>query len=276
MQNRKNTKQTSSTSAVGALLAKLRRNAQLTQRALAELLCVHEETIASIEQGRRSLLPDLAEQLDRILATGGVLAVAVESAAKSEKGDNFPLRAQEFMWFERKAISLSSYETVVAPGLLQTETYARAVFRTATPAVSEEEVERRVAARLERQAVLHRESPIMANFIVSEAILLSGLGGLQVRRGLLQHMLNCTDLPGISVQVLELSCDSHAGLSGPFVLLETPEHQLLAYTEAQRTSRIIADRNEVSVLAQKYGMLRTQALNTRQTQDLLNRLLGES
>ncbi|WP_431357701.1 Scr1 family TA system antitoxin-like transcriptional regulator [Streptomyces lydicus] len=66
-----------------------------------------------------------------------------------------------------------------------------------------------------------------------------------------------------------------AGLNGAFVRLETPEHQHLAYAEAQRNSELAPDSNEVSVLAQKQGMLRMQALNAEETMGLLDRLLGE-
>ena len=76
-------------------------------------------------------------------------------------------------------------------------------------------------------------------------------------------------------QVLPLEHASHAGLAGPFVLLETPDHQHLAYTETQRGSELDSDPDEVSILAQKYGMLRMQALNAEETMGLLDRLLGE-
>ncbi|MFF4410333.1 Scr1 family TA system antitoxin-like transcriptional regulator [Streptomyces sp. NPDC001262] len=273
MQTRKNNRQISSTHIIGALLKQVRMNAQLTQRMLAERACVHEETIASIEQGRRVLMPKLAEQLDRILDTGGVLAVA---ARKALVQDNFPVLVQAFMEYEREAIAHSSYENAVVPGLLQTEAYARAVFRTAIPALSLDEIERRVEVRMERQLLLHREEPMTASFIVWEPVLLSRIGGQDVMREQVRHIRACADLPGVSVQVLELVCESHAGLSGPFVLLETPDHQHLAYTGAQRSSRLIADPDEVSTLAQKYGMLRAQALNTKETRALLDRLLGET
>ncbi|MFI1253272.1 Scr1 family TA system antitoxin-like transcriptional regulator [Streptomyces netropsis] len=274
MQTRKNgKKQASPMQLTGSLLRQVRMNAQLTQGALAERLCVSEETVASIEQGRRSLVPDMAEQLDRILATGGVLAVAVANMPGPEP---FPVRVKEFMRHEQEAIALSSYEVGVIPGLLQTETYARAVFHTAIPAVGEDEIERRISVRLERQALLHREPPITASFIISEPIVNSRIGGREVMRDQVRHVRTCADLPGVSIQVLPHDCESHAGLSGPFILLETPEHRHLAYTEAQRTSHLITDPEEVSILTWKYGMLRMQALNAKETRNLLDRLLGET
>ena len=94
-------------------------------------------------------------------------------------------------------------------------------------------------------------------------------------RGQLRHLRQCADLPGVSIQVLPLERELTPGSPGPFVLLETPDHQHLAYTETQRGSQLISDPDEVSILAQKYGMLRMQALNAEETMGLLDRLLGE-
>jgi Domain of unknown function (DUF5753) len=82
-------------------------------------------------------------------------------------------------------------------------------------------------------------------------------------------------LPGLALQILPLGRTSHAGLDGPFILLETPEHQRLAYTETHRGSQLLADPDDVGILTQKYAMLRTQALNAEDSRDLLDRLLRE-
>jgi transcriptional regulator with XRE-family HTH domain len=258
---------------VGALAAQFRRSARLTQRELAERLCLHEETIASIEQGRRPLKQDLAEDLDRVLETKGALAVAVENMPEIDK---FPVWAAEFIDYEREAIDLSSYENQVVPGLLQTEAYARAVISSRVPLLSEEEITHRVAARIERQDILHRKFPMTASFIIAEAVLMDHLGGEEVFKEQLRHLRECADLPGLSLQIMPFGQETHAGLDGPFVLLETPDHDLLAYAETQRGSLLISDPDEVSILARKYAMLRTQALNPEETKGMLDRLLGET
>ncbi|MDQ1049527.1 hypothetical protein QFZ76_007763 [Streptomyces sp. V4I2] len=79
----------------------------------------------------------------------------------------------------------------------------------------------------------------------------------------------------LGVRRLPAGRTSHAGLSGPFILLETPDYQRLAYTETQRGSQLIADPDEVAILNQKYAMLRAQALTPEDTRELLDRLLGE-
>ncbi|MGP9019365.1 helix-turn-helix domain-containing protein [Streptomyces sp. BR1] len=257
---------------VGALVALFRELAGLTQRELAQRAGLHEETIASIEQGRRLLKPDLAQQLDTILKTKKVLETAIENLPEV---DLIPAWAEQYLDLEKVAIALSFYENQVLPGLLQPESYARAVFRSRVPAFSEEEIDTQIHTRLLRQEILHRKEPPTISFTISYAVLMDRLGGGEVYVEALRHLRRCADLPGVSLQIMPLGRQSHAALDGPFVLLETPDHQHLAYTETQRGSQIVSDPDEVSILAQKYAMLRTQALNTEETRGLLDRLLGE-
>lgn len=269
--NRKKNKTTMNT--VGAVVGRLRSQAGLSQPELAERACVAPETIASIEQGRRPLLPHMAERLDDVLGSKGVLWVMVDNLPEEAK---FPVWVVEFVTHERDAIALSSYQNQLIPGLLQTENYARVVFQNVVPVLTEEEVESRVAARLERQAVLHRKTPLNASFIIWEPVLRSRIGGDEVYLTQLRHLRACADLPGVTIQVMPLDRDRHAGLDGPFVLLETPDHQHLAHTEVQRGSHLIQDPDEVSILSQKYAMLRSQALDPEESKRLLDQLLGES
>lgn len=257
---------------VGALVALFREAAGLTQRQLAERACVHTETIASVEQGRRLLKPDLATLLDQVLSTKGALATAVENMPEI---DRYPVWAAAFIDQEQDAIAISSYENQVVPGLLQTENYARAVFRSRVPAFSEDEINTRVAGRVERQHILHRKVPPTCSFLIGEGVLNDRLGSADVFAEQLHQLRESADLPGLTLQIMPFGRTTHAGLDGPFVLLETPDHQHLAYVETQRGSLFVEDPDEVSILARKYAMLRTQALNPEETKGLLDRLLGE-
>ncbi|NGO49148.1 helix-turn-helix domain-containing protein [Streptomyces ureilyticus] len=257
---------------VGAQLAVLRRAAGFTQRTLAERALVDEETIASIEQGRRPLKADFAELLDKILDSKGVLVAAVDNMPEV---DLIPRFAEEFVDYEQQAVAISSYQNQVLPGQLQTPAYARSVFRSRVPVYDEEEIEQKVAARIERQQILHRKVPPTTSFVIWEAVLMDFLGGKEVYVEQLRRLRECSELPGLALQVMPFGRTTHASLAGPFVLLETPDHQRLAYAETQRGSQLVGDPDEVAILAQKYAMLRTQALNTEDTKDLLDRLLGE-
>ncbi|MEU4657668.1 helix-turn-helix transcriptional regulator [Streptomyces sp. NPDC023723] len=258
---------------VGALLALYREAAGYTQRSLGEVFGISEQQIASVEQGRRPLKLDLAEQLDELLETKGALVTALR---RMPEVDMIPLWAEEYLDQEREAIAISWYESLLVPGLLQTEAYARSVFRSRIPVYDPDEIEQLVAARIERRELLHRKPSPATSFVIWEAALRDRLGGRDVYVDQLRHLRKYADVPGIALQILPLGRTAHAGLEGPFILLETPEHQRLAYSETQRGSTLVADPDEVGILTQKYAMLRTQALNTEDTRDLLDRLLGEA
>ncbi|GEC04707.1 transcriptional regulator [Streptomyces spinoverrucosus] len=257
---------------LGAQLSAGRRAAGFTQRSLAEIANVDEETIASIEQGRRRLTPDLAVHLDQVLDLKGLLEAGV---ANLPEIDQFPMWAELYIQHEQEAIALSLYANQVLPGLLQTEAYARAVLRERVPAYAEDEIETKTAARIGRQDILRRKVPPTVSFVIWEPVLRLAVGGPKIRADQLRHLRACAELPGISVQFLPLPSPCHASLDGPFVLLETPDHQHLAYTESQRGSQWVSDPDEVSILSRKYAMLRTQALTTQDSLGLLDRLLGE-
>ncbi|MFD8692715.1 Scr1 family TA system antitoxin-like transcriptional regulator [Streptomyces sp. NPDC059651] len=257
---------------VGKLVAVFRAAAGLTQAQLADAVRIQVETVASIEQGRRALLPDLARRMDELLETKGALATAVENMPEV---DLVPAWAEQYMDLERTALALSWYDNQVLPGLLQTEAYARAVFRNRVPVFSEDKIAVRTASRLERQEILHRLEPPTISFVVWEPVVMLRLVDDAAHAEQLRHLRACALLPGVSLQILPLSHRTHAGLDGPFILLETPDYQQVAYSETQRGSMLVSDPDEISILSQKYAMLRAQALSPEATLGLLDRLLGD-
>ncbi|MGW2919089.1 helix-turn-helix domain-containing protein [Streptomyces angustmyceticus] len=259
---------------IGAQLSHFRKAARITQPELAEQVGLHEDTIGSIEQGRRPLKIDLAETLDEILGTKGALAVAVAKVPEREK---LPAFVQDLVEHEEEALTLLSYQNQVVPGLLQTGDYARAVFDCLYPPLDEDQADEWVSARLDRQKLLERKRPRpMLNFILEEAVLHRPMGGPETLCEQIRHLRRCAQLPFLGLQIMPTSRTSHASLDGPLVLLETPEHEHLVYIEAQRISFLVDDPDEVSVYQQVYGMLRSQALTPEETRGLLDDLLGES
>ncbi|MEU6865033.1 helix-turn-helix transcriptional regulator [Streptomyces sp. NPDC046876] len=257
---------------VGEQVATGRVAKGLTQRELGKRVGIGEESVASIEQGRRPLMPDVAELMDRELGLPGLLTVA---AHKMPQVDVIPPWAEPLINLEQKAQTLSSYQNQVVPGLLQTPAYADAVFRSRIPLYAADEIRAQTTARIERQSALHREQPLLASFVIWEPVLKCPIGGRDVLREQLRHLLVCSELPGVTIQVMPMDRTTHPALDGPFVLLQTPDHQHIAYLETQRGSLVVSYPDEVSILAMKYAMLRTQSLNPEETRDLLNRLLGD-
>ncbi|NEC02876.1 helix-turn-helix domain-containing protein [Streptomyces anulatus] len=262
---------------VGAQLRHFRKLAGLTQAALAEQAGVGEDTIASIEQGRRVLQLDMAIQLDELLNTKGTLRVAVEKIPRKER---YQALVKDFVQYEQEALSLLWYEPQLIPGLLQTEAYARFIFGCNYPPLEEEETERRVTERLGRQKILERKPRPVLNFILEESILHTGLGDHEMMREQLLHLRRCMDLPFVTIQIMPRNTPRHAALAGPLVLLETPDHDQLAYISGQLRAELYDEPADVSALMQRYGMLRSQALtveeSTRLLDALLDALLGET
>ncbi|REK89418.1 XRE family transcriptional regulator [Streptomyces inhibens] len=258
---------------IGALLSHFRKAARITQPGLAERVGLHEDTIGSIEQGRRPLKIDLAETFDELLDTKGALAIAVRKVPVREK---LPAFVQDYLEYEEEALTLLWYENQVVPGLLQTEAYIRAVFHCLYPPIGGEQFEEWVTGRLNRQKALTRKPPPMMNFILEEVTLHRPVGGAEVMHEQIRHLRQCAELPFLGLQIMPTSRGNHAGLAGPMIVLETPDHDDLAYVEGQLTSFLHDDPDHVSALQQKYGMLRSQALTPEETMSLLDDLLGGS
>jgi hypothetical protein len=176
---------------------------------------------------------------------------------------------------ERVAVSLCTYECRLVPGLLQSEGYARALFENRLPLLIDERLEAQVEARLERQKLLCERPTVPFHFIVEEAVFRRRLGGLEVLRGQLDHVLERTAPRNVTLQVMPTEAEFHACMDGPVQLLETPEGRRLAYSEGQENGRLISDRKEVRLLYQRYDTLRSQALNPKDSRVLLERLRGE-
>lgn len=257
---------------LGRQLAAARRAAGMSQPELSAELNLNGETIASIEQGRRPLKLDIAERCDELLGTKGMLAAGVSNLPEV---DQFPLWAEEYMDQEGEAIALSWYDALVVPGLLQTEPYARALLSGRIPSYDADELQAKVEARMRRREILRRKEPPTLSFVIWEPALRWPNGGRETHLEQLRFLRECSELPDLSLQILPLDRPRHAGDAGPFTLLETPDHQHLAYAESQRGSQWVSDPDEVSILTRKYAMLRTQALNVEDSQCLLDRLLGE-
>ncbi|MET9145084.1 helix-turn-helix transcriptional regulator [Streptomyces sp. NPDC004042] len=273
MQSGTKSKKNGTWQAVGSLVAHYRKRARMTQEQFAEAASIHVDTVGSIEQGRLALQPDRAEQFDELLDTGGALAVLVERLPVRDRIVQF---AQGLVDHEQEAVSIYSYEVLAVPGLLQTRDYCRAVFDYRYPALESETAEQWVNTRMDRQSIWQRERPPVGHFVMEESILRRNMGSSQVMREQIHQILEFTGPTNMSFQIMPEDRTPHACLGGPLVLLETPDHERLAYLEVQRASFLVDDPDEVCDYHHKYAMLRSQALSPDESVRLLHGLLGES
>ncbi|MCQ6551894.1 helix-turn-helix domain-containing protein [Streptomyces sp. C10-9-1] len=257
--------------AFGAVVKAFRRRARLTQEEFAPLVRYSLPTVASIEQGRRFPPDAFVDRAEEVLDAFGALTGAARHLSRQ------PGLASWFrQWaaLEARALSLSTYECRLVPGLLQTEAYALRLFMDQLPPLGDAQIEAQLAQRIGRQRLLTERPNTAYSFIVEEHVLRRGLGGPEVTRGQLDRVIELAQLQNVEVQVMPLVRESHAGLHGPLRLLETPEHQWLGYGEGQESGQLIADAAVVSMLQMRYARMRSQALPLTESLGLLRRIRG--
>ncbi|WP_327188462.1 helix-turn-helix transcriptional regulator [Streptomyces xinghaiensis] len=255
----------------GAQIRVLRTRAGLTQAELGQQLQYGEDLISSVERGRRIARPEFIDKVDEGLDAGGLLKVMKQEVARAR----YPAFFRDAARIEEEAIELTAYDSLVINGLLQTEDYARAVLSMYRPLVDDETIEQRVAARLERQEIFSRRPAPLLGFVVEEAVLRRPLGGREVLHGQLEQLLVFGRMRNVEIQVMPTERADHAGLDGPFTLMETTDQQRIAYMAVQNVSRLATDRRTVQELEARYGILRAQALTPDDSLAFIEKLLGD-
>jgi transcriptional regulator with XRE-family HTH domain len=220
-------------------LRQARETAGLTQKDAAEALDWHVSKIIRIEQGTVGITP---VDLRALLAVYGiteddVVETLVELARGSRKQSwreykgVYSAASLALFASEPAAKIIYKYEPTFIPGLLQTEEYARAVLRGLGH--SEDEIERMVSARLERQELLERDPRPDLVYVLGEAAVSRAVGGRAVMRRQLERLKELSRRPEISLQVLPFSSGAHPRMGGAFTILEFADASLddLLYLE---------------------------------------------
>ena len=257
----------------GAVLKALREEAGLTQEEFAQRVQYSAAYVAKIEQGKRFPPSDLPTRAEPAL--GAAAAKVLGAAARS-----LTRRAGLASWFrqwagiEEEAVSLYAYECRAIPGLLQPEPYIRAIFDQRLPPLTEEQIETQVSARLERQRLLDERPNTTFSFVIEEALLVRRMGGAEVTKQLIDHLLAQGARRNVELQLMPLQQEDHGGIDGLMYLAETPAHEWVGYLEGQQTSVLITTTKNVSIMLQRYGKLRSQALDCRATVRLLEKMRG--
>ncbi|MGR3933123.1 helix-turn-helix domain-containing protein [Streptomyces sp. BRA346] len=255
----------------GAIVKVFRERAGYTQEQLAPLLQYSVQTQASIEQGRRFPQREYVDRAEDVLDAFGVLRAAAKCLVRKP---GLAAWFRQWAGLEELAISLCTYECRVVPGLLQTEAYARAVFRERVPPLADEQIEIQLVARKERQRLLKERPNTAFSFIVEEVLFRRCTGGVETARELIDHVLECAKLRNVEIQLMPIVQEHHAGLDGSIQLLETADNEWFGYSEGQRSGQLISERKEVSVLQMRYAKLRSQALTPEDSVSLLKQIRG--
>lgn len=212
--------------------------------------------------------------LKRVLSEGSDV---FETARLYMRMERLPEQFKDYALLEQAAISLQLFAANVIHGLFQTEAYARALIGGGYPPLSDERVEELVQFRMARKALFDRAPLPMIEIIIDEAVLRRVIGSEEIMREQLLYLVECARRRNVTLLVLPLDAGKYGeydGGRGEMNLVETPEHEHLVYLEPQDESLLISDPAKVSIYAQRYAKIRSQALGPRESLDLIMRLAG--
>ncbi len=183
-------------------------------------------------------------------------------------------RRRDPVWFrpwqeiEREAVALRWFESLVLPGLLQTEAYARAVL-TGAGLIPRGDIDRHLTTRLNRQGVLRRDDPPQFTAVIDEAVLRRPVGGRETMHEQLRALIAACAEPHIRVHVVPSSVGAYAGLNGPFVIAQCPDYRLAGYLDNQVEGEVVGDVDDLAAIMAAWENVRGEALSHWQSVDLI-------
>lgn len=174
------------------------------------------------------------------------------------------------IWLESRAAEIQAFQLAVLPGLLQTREYAECVIRTAGPEAEEDQIERWIEFRMNRQQILTGEDPTVLTVVLEEAVLRRAIGGPQVMRSQLERLAQMADWSNVEIQVLRSRTGAHASPDGGFEIFTMSEpYADVGYVETP-AGAICVETNRAEELAQTYARLRKTALEPGESAELIS------
>ncbi|WP_031510087.1 helix-turn-helix domain-containing protein [Streptomyces megasporus] len=271
---------------LGKRLRDLRRTAGLTYEKAGEALDVTHATIRRMERAEVGLKIPYVEKLLRTYGVtdqaeiDGFLALAREANRPGwwhRYRDVLPEWFSAFVSLESESHVIRAYEPHYVPGLLQTEEYARAVLRAGQPHAPEEEIERGVALRMERQRILTREEPPLLWVVMDETVLRRPIGAPGTMREQISHLIEACSMPTVRLQVMPFAAGPHPAMYGPFHIFRFPVPELpdIAYGESLVGAVYFDQRDDVSAFQEALDRMCAQAAPVRRTEAVLDGLRKE-
>jgi transcriptional regulator with XRE-family HTH domain len=269
---------------LGGHLRRLREEAGMTTERAASSIRGSHSKISRMEHGRVGFKErDIADLLtlygigpgDEREALLGLAREASTPGWWQAYSDILPHWVEPYFGLEAAAASIREYELQFVPGLLQIEDYARAVIRLGN-LPSEEEVIRRAQARISRQEVLAREDPPKVWAVLDEGALRRVIGGPDIMRAQLEHLIEVCEHPSVTLQILPFSAGAHRAMGGPFTILRYTEPDLrdVVFIE-QLTSALYLDKQtEVDAYLQVMEEVCVQAEPSAKTPGILKTVLN--
>ncbi|MEV4113035.1 helix-turn-helix transcriptional regulator [Nonomuraea sp. NPDC049695] len=239
---------------LGSQLRKLREAKNVTREEAGHLIRGSESKISRMELGRVGFKErDVADLLTLYgvvdkqarAAVLDLVATANEPGWWHRFNDVLPTWFQAYVGLEEAAARIRTYEVQFVPGLLQTKEYARAVVTAGSAGIGAEEISRRVDLRLERQRMFERQDGPVFWAVIDEAALRRPIGGVEVMRAQIEHLVELMRQPKITIQIMPFSFGGHSAEGGAFSILRFPDPDLpdVVYVE-QLASALYLDKRE--------------------------------
>jgi transcriptional regulator with XRE-family HTH domain len=263
-------------------LHRLRQASKLTIEQVAETLEWSPGKVSKIENARVSVLPrDARKLLDVYGITDGqerelLLTLARESRERGwwqQYGEAIPEWFATYVGLEAEASTISVYQAEIVPGLLQTERYAAALHRAALMNATEEEIDRHVAVRMERQARLTQPDAPQLWVVLNEAVIRRVVGERAIMHEQLVKLAEAATAPNITLQVLPFSAGAHASMDSAFWIVgfDPPTDAEIVYLEHPTCSLYLEKPEEVARYRLIYEHLRAASLSFDESRRLIAR-----
>lgn len=263
---------------LGQELRRLRELKGMTAEEVAERLLVSQSKISRLENGRRSIsqrdVRDLCGvyEVEDHRIVDSLMQMAKDSRQQGWWHAFGDIPYSVYIGLETDAANLRVYEPQIVPGLLQTRQYAEALITGAMPESGTTDIEKRVSVRLRRQERINdAEHPLRLWAVVDEAALHRLVGDKQLMREQLEHLVELSHLPHVTVQVLPFEMGAHPGINGQYAILEFPDasDSSVVYIEGVTSDLYLEKANDVQKYSVMYEHLRAQALNVDQTRQFI-------
>ncbi|SNX61904.1 helix-turn-helix protein [Streptomyces sp. TLI_55] len=265
---------------LGQELRRLRELKGMTAEEVAERLLVSQSKISRLENGRRSIsqrdVRDLCGvyEVEDHRIVDSLMQMAKDSRQQGWWHSFGDIPYSVYIGLETDAASLRVYDPQVVPGLLQTRTYAEALISGALPEATPTDIDKRVQVRLRRQErISAADNPLRLWAVLDEATLRREVGNKQVMIEQLEHLIEMSQLPHVTVQLIPFTMGAHPGVSGQYAILEFPDaaDSSVVYIEGVTSDLYLEKAQDVQKYSVMYEHLRAQALNADQTRDFISK-----
>ena len=265
-------------------LKRLRNEARLNVDEAGKRAGLSGPTISRIEIGKRGMTVD---EVEKLLDTYQVpvpeqreyLDMAERAAERGwwqAYGSTLTDATQTQIALEEDATTITNFEPVVVPGLLQTAAYARAVISTVGLRPTPREVEAKVGARMARQAILTKPDPPRLVAILDEAVLHREVGDRGVMARQLRQLIDtATTQPNVTILVIPFAAGAHAGTEGPFAIMEFGVEPGAVLLEGKTADLFLEEDDEIAAYQDTASKLERSALGADDSVALIEQVLRE-